>query len=110
MEEEIIIPPFINEITEEVKQTVQITTKYALFDTIETYNEANNKISVAFGLPDSREATERYASIEPQQDVDGKFVMEISVAVQMFHQGAIEGIELFDNVTYKQEENDIHNL
>ena len=84
------------------------TTKYALFDTIEAYNEANHKISVAFGLPDSREATERYASIEPQQDIDGKFVMEISVAVQIFHIEAIEGIELVDNITYKP--NDIHDI
>ena len=85
-------------------------TKYALFDTIEQYNEVNHKISVAMGFPDSKEATERYSSLNPMQDADGKFIMEISVAVQMFHQGAIEGIELFDNVTYKQEENDIHNL
>ena len=76
------------------------TTKYALFDTIEAYNEANNKISVAFGLPDNREATERYASIEPQLDVDGKFVMEISVAVQMFHQEAIKDLQLYDTVNY----------
>ena len=82
----------------------EITTKYALFDTIEAYNEANNKISVAFGLPDNREATERYASIEPQKDINGKYVMEISVAVQMFHSEAIEGIELIDNVTYKQDD------
>ena len=80
------------------------TTKYALFDTIEQYNEVNHKISVAFGLPDSREATERYASIEPQKDINGKYVMEISVAVQMFHSEAIEGIELIDNVTYKQDD------
>ena len=96
---------------EEIINTeVQITTKYALFDTIEAYNEANHKISVSFGLPDNREATERYASIEPQQDFDGKYIMEISTAVQMFHQEAISDIELVDNVTYKQEENDIYNL
>ena len=90
------------------EQEVQITTKYALFTTIEKYNEANHKISVAFGLPNSREATERYSTTEPQQDIEGKFIMEISVAVQMFHAESIEGIELVDNVTYKQ--NDIQDI
>ena len=75
-------------------------TKYALFDTIEQYNEANNKISVSFGLPDNREATERYASTEPQKDIDGRFVMEISVAVQMFHSESIKDLQLYDTVNY----------
>ena len=78
----------------------EITTKYALFDTIEQYNEANNKISVAFGLPDNREATERYASIEPNKDINGKFVMEISAAVQMFHPESIKDLKLYDTVSY----------
>ena len=86
---------------EEIINTEQeITTKYALFDTIEAYDEANQKISVSFGLPDNREATNRYASLEPQQDVDGKFIMEISVAVQMFHQESIKDIRLYDTVSY----------
>ena len=76
-------------------------TAYILFDTIEEYNAVNTTISLAMGFPDSKEATERYSSLEPMQDVDDKFIMEISASVQELYPQTIAGYDLVDSVNYK---------
>ena len=76
-------------------------TAYILFDTIEEYNVVNTAISLAMGFPDSKEATERYSSLEPMQDVDDKFIMEISASVQELYPQTIAGYDLVDSVNYK---------
>ena len=90
-------------------EEIILKTGYILFDTIEEYQQVNNAISQAMGFPDSREATERYSSLEPMKDVNDKFVMEISVSVQELHPQTIIGYQLVEFVTYKTE-NEIHNI
>ena len=76
-------------------------TGYILFNTIEEYNKVNTAISLAIGFPDSKEATERYSSLEPMQDVDDKFIMEISASVEELYPQTIAGYDLVDSVNYK---------
>ena len=76
-------------------------TGYILFETIEEYQSVNSAISLAMGFPDNKEATERYSSLEPMQDVNDKFVMEISESVQELYPQTIAGYDLVDSVNYK---------
>lgn len=55
-------------------------TMYKLFDTIEEYNELNIEIAAKLDLP--RLGTERYATENPETDINGKYVMEILREVQ----------------------------
>ena len=85
-----------------IEQENIVKTGYILFSTIEEYNAVNIAISTAMGFPDSKEATERYSSLNPMQDTDDKFVMEISASVQELYPNTITGYELVDSVNYKQ--------
>ena len=79
-----------------------IKTGYILFDTIDEYQSVNTAISLAMGFPDSRGATERYSSLNPMQDVEDRYVMEISASVQELYPQTIAGYELTNSVNYKQ--------
>ena len=87
---------------ENMTEEVILKTGYILFDTIEEYQQVNNAISQAMGFPDSKEATERYSSLTPMQDVEDRYVMEISASVQELYPQTIAGYELVDSVSYKQ--------
>lgn len=56
---------------------------FALFDTLEKYNAKNSEINAALGYPDGN-GTERYATDNPRQDVNGNYAMQILPHVGRF--------------------------
>jgi len=75
---------------------------YAIFETLEAYQAKNQELNAYLGYPNVN-GTERYATDEPQQTIDGKYAMPIRDEIAHL----FVGCEILETVEYPEVQDDI---